>query len=95
MTVGAPQDKNAIDNRAYSLAVQMRDLLVEIQNFQAFLATKTSQNLMDLTYTQSEVDLLKSAFTQLDAGRLVLLGQATQPAANNFLFFSNQLVGPN
>jgi len=95
MSVGAPQDKAAIDSRAYGLAVQMRDLLTNIANFQVFLNTKNDAALIALGYTQAEADLLQAAFVDLDNARLTLQGLRTQPAASNFLVNSNQLVGPN
>lgn len=95
MSVGFPQDKAAIDIRAGALSVQIRDLLTDISEFQGLLATKQDTDLTALGYTEAEVTLLKSAFTQLDQLRQVALGQATQSAANNFLFFSNQLTGTN
>lgn len=95
MSVGYPDDKNAIDARAGGLAIQMRDLLNAIGNFQAHLAEKTDAQLIALGYSQAEVDLLQAAFTDLDALRKVATAQQTQPAVNNFLFNSNKLVGPN
>lgn len=95
MSVGYPDNKAAMDARAGGLAIQARDLFAAVGNFQAYLASKTDSELVTLGYTQGEVTLLKSAFTQLDALRLVATGQQTVPAANNFLFNSNKLVGPN
>ncbi len=99
MSVGFPQNKVDIDARAGSLAVQVRDMLSSIQVFQAFLSGKTSADLVKLGYTDGtsgtvdEVTLLKSAYTQLDQLRLVAIGQGTVTAANNFLFFSDQITG--
>lgn len=99
MTVGAPQDKNAIDARAFGLAIQARDLFNAIANFNAFLAAKSTAELVALGYDESgksEVSTLKSAFTQLDSLRQIATGATGgQTAANNYLFFSNKLVGPN
>lgn len=93
MAVGYPQDLAAINSRAGSLAYQMRELLGNIQNFQSFLSGQSDAALVALGFVEADVTLLKGAYTQLDALRLVAYGQQAQPAANNFLFFSNKLTG--
>lgn len=93
MSVGFPQDKAAIDARAGSLSTQIRDLLTAIQQFETFLGGKADTDLTALGYTSAEVAVLKSAFTQLDQLRQIATGSTTASAANNFLFFSNQLCG--
>lgn len=95
MSVGAPQDKNAIDARAYGLSVQTRDLLVQIGNFKVFLDSKLDAELTALNYSAADVTLLRAAATDLDALRKVATGLQAQPAVSNFLFNSNKVVGPN
>ncbi len=95
MSVGFPTDKVSIDARAGDLARRVRDVLTDVQRFQAFLAGKTDAELVALGYTQADVTLLKSAYTQLDSLRTLATGGSTQATANNFLYFSNQLLGPN
>jgi len=95
MTVGFPDTKAAIDNQAGSLALNIRNLLGSIQTFNTYLGSRPDPELVALGYTQTEVTLLKAAFTDLNALRLVATGLQTQPAVNNFLFNSNKIVGPN
>ncbi len=95
MAVGYAADKAALDSRAGHLAASMRDLLVDVQRMKMWLDARTDEQVMALGYTADEVTLLKSAFTQLDALRAIATGQSTQATANNFLHFSNQLVGVN
>jgi len=90
---GYPTDMTAINNRAGQVAKAMRDVLTDVQHMKAFFDTKTDAELEALGYTAQEVAVLKSAYTQLDQLRLVATGQAEQVGANNFLYFSNQLLG--
>lgn len=102
MSVGFPLTRLDYDNRAGMLALQMRNLLDDIQHFQANnIAAYTDAQLIAMPsggsqfeqYVQADVTLLRNAFTQLDAGRLVLTGQQTVTTANNFLFWANQITG--
>lgn len=95
MSVGFSSDKTAIDARAGGLSTQIRDLFTQIQLFEQFLAGKQDTDLTALGYSEPEVTLLKSAFTQLDQLRQLATGQSTQATVNNFLFFSDQLCGVN
>lgn len=95
MSVGASQDKIAIDNRAYTLAIQIRDLLIQVGNFKVYIDSKVDAELTPLGYSAADIALLRAAVTDLDALRKVATGLQTQPAASNFLFNSNKLVGPN
>lgn len=97
MSVGfQPGSKADIDNRAGALATQVRDVLDNVAQFQGYLAGLTDAVLQaaPFAYSEADVTLLKSAFTQLDALRQVALGSQAQPEANNFLFFSNQIARP-
>lgn len=94
MTVGFPQDKATLDNRAGSVALSLRDIFLQIQNLNAFLGAKTDPELAALGYSAPEITLLRASFTDLNALRLVATGAATQGALNNFLFNSNKIVGP-
>lgn len=93
MAVGFPQDRSAIDNRAGALATNARDLLTQIANFKVFLDSKIDTELNALSYTAAEITLLRAAFTDLDNLRKVATGAQSQPAASNFLFNSNKIVG--
>jgi len=73
----------------------MRDLLTSIANFKVFLDSKVDAELTALGYSAADITLLRASFVDLDNLRLTALGQRTQPAASNFLFNSNKIVGPN
>ena len=97
MTVGfQPASKADIDTRAGVLATQVRDLFGQVEQFQAWLSGIADATLTAAPYgySQADVTLLKSAFTQLDQLRVVATGGAAQAAANNFLFFSDQIARP-
>jgi hypothetical protein len=96
MSVGFPVSKNDIDLQAGQLAIQVRDLFVQIDNFRAFLDTKETDDLVAMGYNEvdnGEVTLLKSAITQLSEGGKVLRGLQAQPEVNDFLHFSNLITG--
>lgn len=95
MTVGFPDNKATLDNRAGQIALSVRDLLLQVQNMNTYLGSKLDSELQNLGYSAAEVTLLRASFTDLNALRLVATGQQTQPAANNFLFNSNKIIGPN
>jgi hypothetical protein len=95
MTVGYPQDKGSLDARSGGLALQMRELLTSIGNFKVFLDSKLDAELTSLGYSAADITLLRASFTDLDNLRKVATGAQTQPAASNFLFNSNKIVGPN
>jgi hypothetical protein len=95
MTVGYPQDKSSLDARSGGLALQMRELLTSIGNFKVFLDSKLDAELTSLGYSAADITLLRASFTDLDNLRKVATGAQAQPAASNFLFNSNKIVGPN
>lgn len=100
MSVGYSADKGQVDMRAGSLAVAIRDLFGQIEEFQNFLERTSDEALQDDTgpynYSYDEVVLLKSAYSQLDMLRRIALGEIeAPPGINNFLFFSSQLTGVN
>lgn len=95
MAVGFAADKAALDARAGHVALQLRDTLDAAGRLKAWLDTKQDADLVALGYTSDEVAILKSAYTALDALRLVATGQRTVPEADNFLFWASKLTGVN
>lgn len=93
MTLGYPQGKAQIDSKAGALALTVRNTLRDIAAFKTFLDGKTDQNLLDLTYTQTEINDLRAAVTDLNKLGLIANAQATQPAASNFFFNAVKLYG--
>jgi hypothetical protein len=93
MAVGFPALKTDVDARSGQLALQLRDTLRQVQLFKAWLDTKTDANLLALGYAQADVDLLKSAYTDLDQLRQVYEGSATRTPAYDYRTFSKLLIG--
>ncbi|GAA1915380.1 hypothetical protein GCM10009775_04840 [Microbacterium aoyamense] len=95
MAIGFSRTKQDFDQRAGSIALQLRDTLAHATRFRALLDTMTEQDLINLGYDASEVAILKSAFTDLDNLGKIANGQSTQAQANDFFFWAKQLVGVN
>jgi len=100
MSVGFPTAKGDVDSRAGQLSLQLRDTFTQIQTFAAWLATQTDANLLALTppaggvvYTQSEVNTLRSAVTDLDQLRTIFQGGAALASAKDFRTFAKLLTG--
>lgn len=100
MSAGFPATKNDFDSLLGGLATAVRlDLYKWSQAFQLVTSApwSTDSNMTALGYTQAEVTLLKAAATDLGGSGVSLyriaIGQASNAAANNYLFNSNQLCG--
>ena len=93
MSVGLPVDKNVIDNRVGNLAWQLRDQLNAVRRVKAFLDARTVQDLQALGYSETEANVLKSAFTDLDKLARVADGDEVQEQANDFFFWASKLTG--
>ena len=95
MTIGFPVDKNALDNKAGSVAMGLRDTLNEVAKLNAWLNTKTATDLEQYGYSIAEANALKGALTDLNALALVANGKQAQPGANDFFFNARNLWGVN
>ena len=93
MTVGYPLTKDTLDSRLGQVAIQARDGLSEAVKVKGMLDGQTDAALVALGYTQAEVTLMRAAFTDLFNLNRVATAQATQPAANDFLFNVKKLLG--
>lgn len=93
MSLGFPTAKLDVDSRAGQLTLQLRDTLVQIQQFKAWLDTQTDPQLVALGYVQAEVNTLRSAFVDLDQLRAVYQGTATRTPAYDYRTFSKLLTG--
>jgi len=97
VTVGFPLGQAEINARAGALAVGLRDVLRQCSDFCDLLQNTqviaNDQVLLNMGYSQAEVNTLRAAFTDAKALRQIALGLATQPAANNFLFNLQKLMG--
>lgn len=96
MSVGFPADKGTIDQRAGSLAWQLRETLNQVQLVKAWLDSKTDAELGTsggLGYSAGEITTLRAAYTDLDNLRKVAHAQGTQAVANDFFFNAGKLLG--
>jgi hypothetical protein len=95
MSVGFTVTKADLDQRAGSIALDLRGVLYRVQIYKQTLDTLTVANLQALGYSASpdEASLLKSAFTDLDKLRQVYEGTATQATVYDFRTFTKQLTG--
>jgi hypothetical protein len=93
MAAGFPTNKADIDAKAGQLALQLRETFDQIKTFQAWLAGQTSQALLDKGYLQADVDIIKSAYTDLDRLRTIYDGTVNLPTAQDFRVFAHQLTG--
>jgi hypothetical protein len=90
---GYPVNRQVLDNRVGALVVQVREVLEDVQRIHAFLAAELDADLVTMGYTQGEVDLLKSSFTDLDKLARIANGSAVQADASNFFFWAKNLTG--
>jgi len=95
MAVGFPRARADIDQRAGTLYVSLRNLLDEVDRFEAFLAATPDVDLeaAPTNYTAGEVAVLKSAFADLAKLGTIFRGTGTQTPAYDFRTFANQLAG--
>jgi hypothetical protein len=97
MSVGLDLTKAALDSRAGSLAIALRDALRQCSDFCDLLNnTNVIPNdafLTGMGYTAGEVTTLRAAFTDAKALRNVATAAQTVPSVNDFLFNLKKLMG--
>jgi hypothetical protein len=93
MAVGFSQQKTDIDARAGQLSMSVRDALRNVQIFKAWLDTMTDAALLALGYAQGDVDVLRSAYVDLDKLRQIYEGSATQGSTYDFRTFAKRMTG--
>lgn len=93
MSVGIPVDKATIDRSVGNVILALHAQFDRVATIQAYLAGKTTQDLVDMGYTQADVTLIKSAFTDLTKLMAIAHGQDVQASESNFFFFADQLTG--
>jgi hypothetical protein len=97
MSVGFPTDKGTIDQRVASLAWQLRSTFDQIQVVKAWLDSQTDAQLTAIGYsgsaTSGEIQILRTAYTDLSNLGKVAHAQATQATANDFFFWASKLLG--
>lgn len=93
MAAGIIVTKSVLDLQLGALVNQGINWMESVRRMKAWLDTKTDQDLIDLGYVQGDVDLMKSAYTDLNNLRLLATAQRTQATENDFFFFGRQLAG--
>lgn len=97
MSVGFPTDKGTVDQRLASLAWQLRSTFDQIAVVKTWLDSQTDAQLTAIGYTGSatsgEVQILRTAYTDLSNLGKVAHAQATQATANDFFFWAGKLLG--
>lgn len=94
MGVGFARGRAEVDQRAGQLAVNVRNLLTEVERFAEILGQASDAYLMtDLGYTQAEATLLKAAYTDLYLLARVYRGAVALPVVKDFRTNSVHLMG--
>jgi hypothetical protein len=97
MTVGLALGQAEINARAGALAIMLRDALRMCSDFCDLLQNTTivpnDQYLLNMGFTQAEVNTLRAAFVDAKALRQVAIGAASQTPASNFLVNVLKLTG--
>ncbi len=93
MALGLSATQSDINNVGGSLVRGLFNSLKSVQQFKAFLDTKTDADLLLLNFTQPEINILRSAFTDLNALVNVFEGTATRTPAYDHRTFSKLMLG--
>jgi hypothetical protein len=93
MSIGFPQGKEDINQRAGQVAVQLRDDLLRANQLKAFVDGKTDAQLLALGFVQGEVDTLRASATDMNNLFLIAHAQGTQASVNDFFFNAKNLTG--
>jgi len=99
MTVGRPVGQAEINAQAGALATALRDALRMCADFCDLLQDTTlianDQVLINMGFTQAEVNVLRAAFVDAKNLRQVAIGAQSQPSPSNFLVNLKRLCGPS
>jgi len=95
MSVGFSQGKGDIDARAGNICLSLRNVLSDVQDFNAFLGTKQHADLTALGYTDAEATELTTNFTFLDQFRQVFEGTQAIPTPVNIKALTTPFTGVN
>lgn len=94
MSVGFPALKTDVDARIGLLATTLRDTFTRVQIFKAWVDGQPDAYFTGtLGYSVGDVALLRATITDLNALRLVAIGQTIQTPANDFFFNAKSVVG--
>lgn len=93
MAVGFSREKADIDQRAGQLAVNLRNVLTDIERFAGILSLATVQYLVEMGYTEAEANLLRAAYTDLFQLTRVYKGEIPVAQAKDFRTNAQHLMG--
>lgn len=100
MTVGDQVTQAEINATALQIVRQLYSAFTNIQRFQAYLTATPDATILgyptggSVALVQADINVLKSAFTDLNLLRTVFEGTATQGSLKDFRAFAGQLLGP-
>jgi len=93
MSVGLGVTKGEIDSRAGDIARQFQDLFADVATMQSYLLATVNTDLIALGYTDQEVAVLKTAFTDLELLGKIWIGAEALAGPKDFRTFVRQLWG--
>jgi len=93
MSVGLAVTKDEIDARAGDISRQFQRLFGDVVTLQQYLLATPTETLVALGYSDQDVAVLKTAFTDLTELATIWSGNAALPAAKDFRAFVKQLWG--
>lgn len=95
MSVGLPAGKSDFDAKLGYLALQLRDLILQVGPLKMRLDAMTDADLEALGYTETDVELIRNSIADLYLIQQVALGEATQTTAYDFRTNTQHLMGIN
>jgi hypothetical protein len=90
---GIPFNKDAVNHTLGSVTQQVYAALDNARKIQQALAATPNQTLLDMGFTQADIDSMKSAYVDLDNLRQIFEGGRTQAVAYDFRTFAKRLIG--
>jgi hypothetical protein len=93
MSVGLAVTKDEIDARSGDISRAFQRLFGDVVTLQQYLLSTPTEDLIALGYTDNEVAVLKTAFTDLTELANIWIGQSALAAPKDFRAFVKQLWG--
>lgn len=93
MSVGLPVTKDEIDIRAGDIARAFQRLFGDVVTMQQYLLATPNPDLVELGYTEDDVAVLKTSFTDLMQLADIWVGNEALPEPKDFRAFVQQLWG--
>lgn len=90
---GVPFNKDSINHDIGSVTRQVYAALDNVRKIKIALDGAPNQVLLDVGFTQNEIDTIRSAFADLDNLRQVFEGGRNQTTAYDFRTFARRLIG--